>query len=681
MSFLSPWYLLDLLGIGIPLAIHLIRRQQAERVVLPTVRFLKRAPKKQVYFQKLQKLLLLALRIAIIALLALAFARPILTGAFSQLVDAIPQSLVILLDTSMSMQYADRFDQGKAAVISELESLQQGDEAAIVTFADSPEKVQLLTTDLTALKTFVKNAPAPGYRSTHFLSALHLADQILQSAHYQEKTVVLVSDYQRSAVPARSSAWKLSPHVRLKTIKVGGAETENLSITEVSTMELPAKGNKTHRIVGRIKNFGSEPLPEVQVFLTIDGSEAATRLVELEGGSEVVVEFPIELTRVGLHRCTLRVASDRFVADNTYYFTIRVEPPIRVLCISDRARTSQIDQAYWFRSALTQHVAAPFQLDVIDPRDLVPESLPSYSVVVLMQEETLADEQMKGLQSYVKGGGGLLLAPDDRADAASFNRDYAELTPALLQGKQILTENAALSITQVQNYHSIIRSLQDGGSTDFSAARFHGYWRAEPAAGSEVVLRFENGDAALVAGNAGNGRVLFFASSLDPEWNNFPRQVMYLPLLHEAVRYLGGSQIQKTVYQVGELVPFSVTPGGAARIISPQGESTLLRHNPAGPAFYQATDRPGFYESRLGKWSTSFAVNTSAQESDLTTIAVDDVEAIMTHSELPEVASAAEHLAPLKVKLEKSQQSWWWILLLVLVLGIFEIFLANRTYS
>ena len=52
MSFLSPWYLLGLLGIGIPLAIHLIRRQRAERVMLPTVRFLKRAPKKLVYFQK-----------------------------------------------------------------------------------------------------------------------------------------------------------------------------------------------------------------------------------------------------------------------------------------------------------------------------------------------------------------------------------------------------------------------------------------------------------------------------------------------------------------------------------------------------------------------------------------------------------------------------------------------------
>ena len=61
MSFVSPWYLLGLLGIGIPLAIHLIRRQRAERVVLPTMRFLKRAPKKLVYFQRFQQWLLLVL--------------------------------------------------------------------------------------------------------------------------------------------------------------------------------------------------------------------------------------------------------------------------------------------------------------------------------------------------------------------------------------------------------------------------------------------------------------------------------------------------------------------------------------------------------------------------------------------------------------------------------------------
>ncbi|NNK56083.1 MAG: VWA domain-containing protein [Desulfofustis sp.] len=680
MSFLSPWYLLGLLGIGIPLAIHLIRRQQAERVVLPTARFLQRAPKKLVYFQKLQQLLLLALRIAIIGLLAFAFARPIFSGALSTLVDASPQSSVILLDTSMSMRYGDRFDQGKAAVISELESLRQGDEAAIVTFADSPAQVQLLTTDLTALKTFVETAPAPGYRPTHFLSALHLADQILQSAHYQEKSIVLVSDYQRSALPAQSSGWKLSPYTRLKTIKVGEAQTENLSITGVSAMKLSDQDQETHRILGRVKNSGSEAISEVQVVLTIDGSIAATRSVALGDRSEAVVEFPIVLDQVGLHRCTLRVAGDRFEADNTYYFTIRVEPPMRVLCIAGRSSSSEVDKAYWLRSALDQQAAVPFQVDVVGPRQLVPEALPSYAVVVLMEVATLTEAQIDGLKSYVRGGGGLMLVPDDRAEATSFNREYADLTPVLLQRKHLLSEDAPLSITQVQRYHSIVRSLQDGGPIDFSAARFHGYWGVEPVAGSEVVLRFENGAAALVASYAGNGRVLFFASSLDPEWNNFPRQVMYLPLVHEAMRHLAGSHVQKTVYQVGEFVPFSIAPGGAARIISPQGEDTLLRHTAAGPTFYQSTEQPGFYETRSAKWSGSFAVNAAAQESDLSTIAVDDIEAQLSSSETSPAASATEQMSTVKVQLEKSQRSWWWLLLMVLGLGIVEIFLANRTY-
>ncbi|MBT8334944.1 MAG: hypothetical protein KJP19_10965, partial [Deltaproteobacteria bacterium] len=543
-----------------------------------------------------------------------------------------------------------------------------------------PGVVKPLTADLAALETFARNVPAPGYRSTHFLSALHLADQILQSAHYQDKTVVLVSDYQHHAAPAPGSAWKLSPTIRFKTISVGDKQAHNLTITEVRTTELSTQGQETHLIVGRIKSFGSDPISEARIVLRIDGSEVTSRVLDLGDKSEIVVEFPVAVNQVGLHRGTLSVAGDRFEPDNTRYFTIRVEPPMRILCISGASGSGLGDNAYWFRSALAQQDTGRFQVDVVDPQGLVPQALASYSVVVLMNVGNLAAEQMNALQSYVKGGGGLMLAPADRAGVAAFNRDYQDLTPALLQRKHVFSEGTALAITEVQRHNSIVHSMDNGESTDFSAARFHGYWSTEPVADSEVILRFENGAAALVAKSSGNGRVLFFASSLDPEWNNFPRQVTYLPLLHEAMRYLAGSQAQKTSYRVGEYVPLSIAPGGAARVISPKGEEALLRNTLAGPAFYQATDEPGFYETRSGKWLRSFTVNASAQESDLTAIAMDDVRERMSHSEIQQVASVVEQISPLKVQLEKSQQSWWWILLLILMLGIFEIFLANRTY-
>ena len=115
MAFASPWYLLGLLAIGIPIAIHLSRRQRAERIVLPTARFLKAAQQKRVYFQRIQQWLLLAVRAAIVGLLAVAFARPIIADAPAEIVGRQPKSAVILLDTSMSMQYADRFSRAKAA--------------------------------------------------------------------------------------------------------------------------------------------------------------------------------------------------------------------------------------------------------------------------------------------------------------------------------------------------------------------------------------------------------------------------------------------------------------------------------------------------------------------------------------------------------------------------------------
>ena len=135
----------------------------------------------------------------------------------------------------------------------------------------------------------------------------------------------------------------------------------------------------------------------------------------------------------------------------------------------------------------------------------------------------------------------------------------------------------------------------------------------------------------------------------------------YLPLLHESTRYLAGSREHKAGYGVGELVPVSITPGGAARVTSPQGEETLLRSTAAGAAFYQATDQPGFYETRSGNWWSSFAVNVSAQESDLTGTALEDVRDRVATSETPQVTAQAQQASPLRVQLEKSQQSWWWI--------------------
>ena len=174
MSFISPWFLFGLLGIGIPLLIHLIRREKAAKLAFSTIRFLKKVPKKMTLFQEFQQWLLLLVRIAIIALLAIAFARPFLTAAFSNLAGIAPRSTIILVDTSMSIGYSDYFDRAKQATLHVLESLHSGDEAAIITFSEGTDSIIELTTNMADLKSFMRNLDSPGYQSTNYFPPLRL---------------------------------------------------------------------------------------------------------------------------------------------------------------------------------------------------------------------------------------------------------------------------------------------------------------------------------------------------------------------------------------------------------------------------------------------------------------------------------------------------------------------------
>jgi uncharacterized protein (DUF58 family) len=353
MSFLSPWFLLGLLGVAIPLAIHLSRRQKAEKVVFSTIRFLKQTPKKMVFFQKIRQWLLLLIRAAIVALLAIAFARPFLSQAISEQAGWSPRSVVILLDTSMSMQYGDAFDKAKKAVLTLLDSFQAGDEAALFTFSDGTEKVTELTTDLIQLATIVQNLDSPGFKSTGYLPALRLADQTLRSARHRDKTVYLVSDFQRRAVGDIDTRWRLSSGVAFEGIKIGEQETTNLAVTEVISPARLIRDQAEQVILARVRNLGTRSLTETRVTLKIDEKTVDTQNIDLTKKSEAIVTFRTQFRERGIHLGSVTVEDEFFAPDNTFYFTVDVLRPLAVLSIVDAsAAKAHADENRWFESAL-----------------------------------------------------------------------------------------------------------------------------------------------------------------------------------------------------------------------------------------------------------------------------------------------------------------------------------------
>ena len=79
MGFLTPWFLGGLLAVGLPVWLHLLRRHRTTPLPFSSLMFFERRTQSSVKHKRLRYLLLFALRTALLALLAIAFAGPYVT--------------------------------------------------------------------------------------------------------------------------------------------------------------------------------------------------------------------------------------------------------------------------------------------------------------------------------------------------------------------------------------------------------------------------------------------------------------------------------------------------------------------------------------------------------------------------------------------------------------------------
>src|SRR5215217_7101646 len=105
MGFLAPLFFLGALGVIGPIIFHLIRRTTREHTPFSSLMFLRPTPPRVTRRSRLENLWLLLLRCAVIALLALGFARPCLQQrSVTPPAVAAKKRTVLLVDSSASMR-------------------------------------------------------------------------------------------------------------------------------------------------------------------------------------------------------------------------------------------------------------------------------------------------------------------------------------------------------------------------------------------------------------------------------------------------------------------------------------------------------------------------------------------------------------------------------------------------
>ena len=162
MTFLAPAFLLGLLAIGVPVWLHRLSSTNPNRQLFSSAMFLEPGEPRRVLAKKLQYLLLLALRIGVLALLALAFAGPALQGAVQNLVAETARLHVIVMDLSASMGHVERWQRAEAAAGAVVGDLGAGDVAQLVAAGRIVEVLEEPTLDRDAVRRGVATlAPGP----------------------------------------------------------------------------------------------------------------------------------------------------------------------------------------------------------------------------------------------------------------------------------------------------------------------------------------------------------------------------------------------------------------------------------------------------------------------------------------------------------------------------------------
>src|ERR1700710_2323160 len=129
MGFLAPWFLAGALALGVPVFVHLLRRQTTTPRPFSSLMFFERGTQSSTRHRRLRYLLLFSLRTALLFLLVLAFANPFIRLAGSGTTNKL---LLVVVDQSFSMRAGTRFQDAKQGALQLLASRPPTQRAQVV---------------------------------------------------------------------------------------------------------------------------------------------------------------------------------------------------------------------------------------------------------------------------------------------------------------------------------------------------------------------------------------------------------------------------------------------------------------------------------------------------------------------------------------------------------------------
>ncbi|MES2789361.1 MAG: VWA domain-containing protein [Planctomycetota bacterium] len=735
MWFLNSVMLLGLAGVALPVLAHLLSKKKYEVVRWGAMQFLElgRNTQRRV---RLEEMWLMLLRMGLIAILAIALARPWISSSwFARQNSTETRDVVLVVDGSSSMGWEGKTATPHAAALQWahrfLEQLRGGDTVALFEARDVVRPIVTPgTTDFRTIRQALSGLPSPAGGSD-LAEAISQGLRLLNSAGNLTRDVIVLTDLQARAWNTDDrQRWDFldeqhrQPTIvpRIWVVDVGGqtvSTRENFSLERIKLSREFTAPDMSVRIQTKLRHHGGQAPVSRKVYLEIDGqrlTNATLQSASIPPGGEFSVEFDHVFTTTGGHLVSIVMDPDSLPGDNRADAVIEVLPSLPVLVVDGAPHPDPTrSESFFLKIALgassTGTALIKPQLLALD--QLQPAILKDAQLLVLANVPQLTPQQVTAIQSFVDGGGGLFIALGDRVDRTFYNEklfaqgqgvlpgtlEKIDQPPVPVAGTQvspIQIDNTSLELPWLHSF----RKQHQGGLTE---TRFDKWWQVTPtqSAGGDqpgaalpsaaVAARLTNGAPLLIERDFGHGHVLLMAAPLDSDWSTFPAKPDYVPFLHEALFHLvAGGRTSRNV-AVGEplLLPVVRDFDPSQWIFRGPGKRTLpvtLGGDELRPlAKLDDTSIPGIYtlvpakdgQPVRGAAGESCVVNFDRRESDLTILTPEQREFLQGKERLKIVTSLDELRNQMFASNTKAE---FWQLMLLVMLGmlVIEVWLTRR---
>ena len=681
LVFAHPAYLWGLAALAVPILVHLFNRRRPRPLAFGAIEFVLRSQRQKARRLRLRQLLLLALRCLLIAGVALALARPSLEPRGAEAaVSRGPQATALVVDSSLSMRYRrgsqTLFARAKAEALAALERLGPDEPATVLLCAGAGGTAGPPSFDRIAARRALE-AAQPTYLGSDLTGCLASAARALGESPVAGKRIVAFTDLAAHSIrldapaplvppPAGSppGAQPLRPNVVLVDA-AQGTDLPNVAVVATAVQPSHSLGARGYEVVATIANNGAHPVSGLPVSLRIGNQTVAKGFVDLPAHATAKKTLGAVLPAgpvVGRLEVA-RAEAEGLDEDDGQEFAVQVPRDLRVLVVDGAPSSLRTrDEAFFVETALaparTGGRISPTVLDADAAQNAV---LDGYDVVMLLDVIAPPKPFVERLRALVaRKGVGLFISLGDHAEADAYDEAFGDLLPRPLHviktaGDPVSAPDAAARFGLVEWQHPLFRIFSAQDREGLLAARTFKYalLKPDPSGSSRALLSYDDGAPALIEGRVGEGRVLLYTSTVSHAWTDWPVRVSFLPVLQQAVSWLGSVLEERTAppSQVGDERSIAAPQGmRVAAVIGPDGVRQPLRRDPSTDAAVAPAPVPGLYRVEVQadngaareEPSLAFVARLDPKESDLRRVDEAELKAQLGGAGSAQVASSAQ---------------------------------------